>query len=274
MKKIGLFIIIIIASVYFIFPFYWVIESMTKDTSQLFLGTFFHESLSQLISNISKTFSYENGIYWMWFLNSLLYSSAGGLIGTFMASLGGFAFSRYKFLGKRVLFILILGFSMVPGVASIIPLFVMFKNVSLLDTYWAIIILTFSNVFGIYLMTLYWNQVPQDIFDAAKIDGANDVRIFFQIGLPLVFSAFITLFLLGFIGIWNNYFLALIMLRSSNKFPLILGLSNINSLIGLPGQSSLYPVIITGSFFSILPLILIFFAFQKFLTPKIVGSIK
>lgn len=123
-------------------------------------------------------------------------------------------------------------------------------------------------------MTLYWNQVPQDIFDAAKIDGANDVRIFFQIGLPLVFSAFITLFLLGFIGIWNNYFLALIMLRSSNKFPLILGLSNINSLIGLPGQSSLYPVIITGSFFSILPLILIFFAFQKFLTPKIVGSIK
>jgi multiple sugar transport system permease protein len=274
MKKIGLFIIIIIASVYFIFPFYWVIESMTKDTSQLFLGTFFPESLSQLISNISKTFSYENGIYWMWFLNSLLYSSAGGLIGTFMASLGGFAFSRYKFLGKRVLFILILGFSMVPGVASIIPLFVMFKNVGLLDTYWAIIIPTFSNVFGIYLMTLYWNQVPQDIFDAAKIDGANDVRIFFQIGLPLVFSAFITLFLLGFIGIWNNYFLALIMLRSSNKFPLILGLSNINSLIGLPGQSSLYPVIITGSFFSILPLILIFFAFQKFLTPKIVGSIK
>ncbi|MGC9219518.1 MAG: carbohydrate ABC transporter permease [Athalassotoga sp.] len=274
MKKIGLIVIMIIASVYFVFPFYWMIESMTKSTSQLFLGTLSFGSLSQFIENISKTFSYSDGIYGTWFLNSLFYSFIGGFIGTFMASLGGFAFSRYKFLGKKILFILILGFSMVPGVAEIIPLFEMFKNVGLLNTYWAIILPSFSNIFGIYLMTLYWNQVPQDIFDAAKIDGANDVRIFFQIGFPLVFSAFITLFLLGFIGIWNNYFLALIMLNSSDKFPLILGLSNINSLVGLPGQSGLYPVIITGSFFSILPLILIFFAFQKFLTPKLVGAIK
>ncbi|MCW1309720.1 MAG: carbohydrate ABC transporter permease [Candidatus Nanoarchaeia archaeon] len=274
MRKIGLFVIVIIASVYFIFPFYWMIESMTKSTSQLFLGTLSFGSLHQFIENIIKTFSYSDGIYGTWFLNSLFYSFTGGFIGTFMASLGGFAFSRYRFLGKRVLFILILGFSMVPGVAGIIPLFEMFKNVSLLNTYWAIILPSFSSVFGIYLMTLYWNQVPQDIFDAAKIDGANDIRIFFQIGFPLVSSAFITLFLLGFIGIWNNYFLALIMLSSSDKSPLILGLSNINSLIGLPGQSGLYPVLITGSFFSILPLILIFFAFQKFLTPKIIGAIK
>ncbi len=274
MKKIGLFIIVIIASIYFIFPFYWMIESMTKNTSQLFLGTLSFGSLQQFIKNISATFSYSDGAYGRWFLNSLFYSSVGGLIGTFMASLGGFAFSRYKFLGKRILFILILGFSMVPGVAGIIPLFEMFKNMSLLNTYWAIILPSFSNIFGIYLMILYWNQVPQDIFDAAKIDGANDIRIFFQIGFPLILSAFITLFLLGFIGIWNNYFLALIMLNSSDKFPLILGLSNISSLIGLPGQSGLYPVLITGSFFSILPLILIFFAFQKFLTPKLVGAIK
>ena len=92
-------------------------------------------------------------------------------MGVFIASLAGYAFRRYDFIGRRLLFVLILAFAMVPGFATTLPLFMMFRDLNLLDTRLAILLPSFVNVFGTYMMVAYWNQVSDEVFDAAEIDG-------------------------------------------------------------------------------------------------------
>ena len=120
--------------------------------------------------------------------------------------MAGFAFRRFDFYGKKILFILILGFSMVPVYATTLPLFMLFRDLNLINTRLAVLLPSFVNVFSVYMMVAYWNQVPDEIFNAAQIDGATDLRLFFQVGLPNVIPGFITQFLLSFVGIWNNFF--------------------------------------------------------------------
>lgn len=222
------------------------------------------------MDNLTGVFAYKNGVFVNWIGNSFLYAGVGSIVGTFFATLAGFAFRRYHFLGKKILFIIILGFSMVPGFATTLPLFIVFKNLDLLNTYWSIIIPSVVNIFGVYLMVIYWNQIPEEIFDAARIDGAGDFFLFARIGLPNLLPGFTTLLLLSFVGIWNNYFLPLVMLSSSGKMPLVLGITTITSLQGFP----VYNLTIMGAFLTALPLLILFMAFQKFLAPQLTGAIK
>jgi len=126
------------------------------------------------------------------------------------------------------------------------------------------------NVFGVYLTVVYWNQVPEEMFDAAMMDGAGDLMIFFKIGLPIVIPGFTTLVLLSFVAIWNNYFLPLVMLSSSDKFPLILGITTITSLQGFP----VYNLTIMGAFLTAIPLLVLFSVSQRFIAPQLTGAIK
>lgn len=263
-------IIGIILAVFFLLPFYWIVISLTKDNGQLFQGTFFFGIPNHFIENMFNFFSYNNHVFINWFDNSLLYAGVGSIVGTFFAALAGFAFRRYQFVGKKILFIIILGFSMVPGFATTLPLFIVFKNLDLLNTYWSIIIPSVVNIFGVYLMVIYWNQIPEEIFDAARIDGAGDIFLFFRVGLPNILPGFTTLLLLSFVGIWNNYFLPLVMLSSSEKMPLVLGVTTITSLQGFP----VYNLTIMGAFLTALPLLILFLAFQRFLVPQLTGAIK
>ena len=163
---------------------------------------------------------------------------------------------------------MILGFAMVPGYATTLPLFIIFKDLKLLDTRLAILLPSFISIFSVYLMVAYWNQIPQELFDAAEIDGANDLLIFFKIGLPNIIPGFITLVLLAFVGIWNNFFLPLVLLNSRAKMPLILGITTIMDPQGFP----IYNLTLTSSFFTILPLLIIFIALQRFFKPQLFAS--
>lgn len=269
-RKLGFDIIGIGLSVFFFFPFYWLVESTTKDNGQLFEGTFTPGVPNHFIDNLAGVFAYKNGIFIHWLWNSFLYATVGALIGTFFAALAGFAFRRYNFIGKRLLFVLILGFSMVPGFTTALPLFIIFKSLNLLNSRLSIIIPSIVHVFGVYLMVVYFNQIPQEIFDAAMIDGAGDGNIFFRIALPGVLPGFTTLVLLSFVAIWNNYFLSLVMLSSSDKFPLILGVTTITSLQGFP----VYNLTIMGAFLTSIPLLILFLISQRFLAPQLTGAIK
>ncbi len=260
----------IILAMFFLLPFYWIVISLTKDNGQLFQGTFFFGIPSHFVDNVINFLSYNNHVFINWFGNSLLYAGVGSLVGTFFAALAGFAFRRYQFVGKKILFIIILGFSMVPGFATTLPLFIVFKNLDWLNTYWSILVPSVVNIFGVYLMVIYWNQIPEEIFDAARIDGASDLSLFFRIGLPNLLPGFTTLLLLSFVGIWNNFFLPLVMLNSSDKMPLVLGITTITSPQGYP----VYNLTIMGAFLTALPLLILFLAFQRFLAPQLTGAIK
>ena len=160
---------------------------------------------------------------------------------------------------------LILGFAMVPVFATTLPLFMLFRDLKLINTRLAVLLPSFVHVFSVYLMISYWNQVPEEIFNAAQIDGANDLLIFFRIGLPNLIPGCITLFLLVFVGIWNNFFLPLVVINSRARMPLVLGITTITDPQGFP----VYNLTLTSSFFTILPLLILFILLQKHFKPQL-----
>lgn len=261
----------IVFAVFFLLPVYWLLQSTTKDNGQLIEGTFLPGSPNHFVNdNLTDVASFGNGVMLQWLANSTIYAAVGSVVSTFFCAMAGFAFRRYLFVGRKFLFLLILGFSLVPGFTMTLPLFIEFKDLNLLNTMWAVIIPSFVNVFGVYMMVVYWNQVPDEMFDAAVIDGAGEIRMFFTVGLPGVRPGLITLVIISFVGIWNNYFLPLVMLSDTGKFPLILGITTINSLQGFP----IYNLRIMGAFLTALPLLVIFSVLQRFLAPQLTGSIK
>jgi multiple sugar transport system permease protein len=256
---------------FFLLPFYWLIQSTTKDNGQLIQGTFLPGIPNHFVhDNLTDIFAFSDGVFAKWLVNSFIYSIIGSLVSTFLAAMAGFAFRRYRFAGRKFLFSLILGFALVPGFATTLPLFIEFKNLGLINTSWSVIIPSCVNVFGVYLMVVYWNQIPEEMFDAAMIDGAGEFSIFFRIGLPGVLPGLTTLVIIAFVATWNNYFLPLVMLSDSARYPLILGITTINSLEGFP----IYNLRIMGAFLTALPLLVIFSVLQRFLAPQLTGAIK
>ena len=257
-------VILVLLAVYFIFPFYWLTMGTTKTVSQLFQKSLLPGRPSHLMQNISGVFNYQGGVFLNWMANSFLYATVGAFVGVFVAALAGYAFRKYDFIGKRLLFIFIIAFAMVPGFATTLPIFMMFRDINLLDTRWAVLLPSFVNIFAVYMMVSYWNQVEDEVFDAAAIDGANDLTTFFKIGLPNVIPGFITLFLLAFVSSWNNFFLPLVVLNSRVRMPLILGITTITDPQGFP----VYNLTLTASFFTILPLLIMFVSLQRYFKPQ------
>lgn len=266
----GFEVVGILFAIFFLVPFYWLLQSTTKDIGQLMQGTFVPQVPNHFLDNLVGVFTYNKGVFAHWLVNSFLYSSVGSIAGTFFAAMAGFAFRRYRFFGRKLLFFLILGFAMIPHFATALPLFIEFKNFHFLNTAWAILVPSVLNVFGVYLMVVYWNQVPEEMFDAAMMDGTRETSIFLRIGLPTILPGATTVLLISFVGIWNNYFLALIMLNRHEVFPLILGITTISSSSGWP----VYNLTIMGAFLTALPLLILFITLQRFLAPQLTGAIK
>jgi len=263
-------LVLMLLSLYFLLPFYWLLQSTTKDIGQLMQGTFSPAFPSHFFDNLTGVFTYNGGLFFHWLVNSFLYSGVGSVVGTFVAAMAGFAFRKYRFFGRKVIFILILGFALVPQFATTLPLFIEFKNFHFLNTAWAMIIPSVLNIFSVYLMVVYWNQVPEEMFDAAMIDGAREFSIFMRIGFPTVLPGATTVLLVQFVAIWNNYFLALIMLNSYQVFPLILGITTISSASGWP----VYNLTVMGAFLTAFPLLILFLTLQRFLAPQLTGAVK
>ncbi|HHU50338.1 MAG TPA: carbohydrate ABC transporter permease [Firmicutes bacterium] len=264
-KPIVTTLIMLIFAAYFIFPFYWLTIGTTKNVSQLFQKSLLPGVPNNFLENVRAIFTYQNGLFFQWLANSFLYAGLGALVAIIIACMAGYAFRRYDFFGKKLLFMLILGFAMVPVFATTLPLFMLFRDLKLINTRLAVLLPSFVHVFSVYLMISYWNQVPEEIFNAAQIDGANDLLIFFRIGLPNLIPGCITLFLLVFVGIWNNFFLPLVVINSRARMPLVLGITTITDPQGFP----VYNLTLTSSFFTILPLLILFILLQKHFKPQL-----
>jgi multiple sugar transport system permease protein len=161
----------------------------------------------------------------------------------------------------------LLGSVMVPLTALVIPTFILFSNLHLTDTVWAVILPSLLNPFGVYLMQVYTAEaVPDELLEAARVDGAGEIKTFFRVALPLLRPAVITVLLLSIVGVWNNFFLPLAMLANTKLFPITVGLglwegqaSGNNS-----GGANLWGIIIIGALVSVIPLIIAFLALQKY----------
>jgi multiple sugar transport system permease protein len=155
---------------------------------------------------------------------------------------------------------------MVPSTALAVPTYLLFSRVGLVDTPFAVILPSLLSPIGLYLMRIYADAaVPDDLINAARVDGAGELRIFFQVAFRLLVPGFITVLLFTLVATWNNYFLPLIMLNNSSWFPVTVGLAQWNAqATGGGGAQALFNIVITGSLLSIIPLAVAFLLLQRY----------
>lgn len=257
-----------VIAAYFLLPLIWLFISSTKTNADLFttFGYWFGRDFS-LFTNIGTLFTFQGGIFWRWMLNTILYAGISAVGAAFFATAAGYAFAKYRFPGSKVFFYGVLGAIMIPTTALAIPTFLLFSGAGLTDTPLAIILPSLVSPFGVFLMSVYAaDSVDDSLLEAARIDGAGEFRIFFQVALRLLGPGIVTVLLFALVATWNNYFLPLIMLNTSSLFPLTVGLSQWEaaSSSGGGGSQPLFSSVITGSFISIIPLVIAFLYLQRF----------
>jgi multiple sugar transport system permease protein len=259
--------VMIFGLLYFLVPLIWLALATTKTNGGLFdsFGFWFAQPF-YLLQNIDDLFARDNGAFIGWMRNTAIYACISALLSTLIAAMAGYAFAVYDFRGRNMLFAIVVGSVFVPASVLAVPLFFMMTKAGFSNSLLAIILPAMVNPFGAYLMKIYAEKaVPRELLDAARVDGAGEFRIFFRIAFRLLAPGLVTVLLLGFVAAWNNYFLPLLLLSSTDTYPLTVGLAYWNSLATQPGNAHvLYAIVVTGSMIAIIPVMIAFLILQRY----------
>jgi multiple sugar transport system permease protein len=262
---------------YTLIPLAWLFINATKTQPRLLdsFGLWFSGRFA-LWDNIHQTVAYDHHIFLRWLLNTLLYVVLGAGGATFLAVLGGYGLAKFDFPGKRGVFAVVIGAVAVPSAALAVPTFLMFSKLGLTDTPWAVIVPSLISPFGLYLMWVFASEaVPDELLEAARMDGAGELRTFFRISLPMLAPGIVTVLLFTTVATWNNYFLPLIMLKNPDWYPLTIGLNSWNAQAATAGGQPVFNLVITGSLLTIVPLIAAFLLLQRYWQSGLAaGSVK
>lgn len=253
---VGAYLALILLSITMIFPFFWMLLSSFKDATQIFQTAMF-PTKPTLDNYITILFS-GNTRFPQWFINSAIVAVCTTASVLFFDSLLGYTLAKFDFPGKKIIFLLVISTLMIPTEMLVIPWYAMARAMKWGNTYWGIMFPGMISAFGVFLMRQFMTTIPNDLLDAARIDGMGELRIFTKIVLPLVSPALATLAIFNFIGNWNAFLWPLIIASRPKMFTLPVGLANFSGEAG-----SDWHLIMTGATVSMLPLIIIFLIFQK-----------
>jgi multiple sugar transport system permease protein len=260
-------VILWVCALYFVVPLLWLVISSTKNNADLFtsFGLWFGKGFS-LIQNLRDVFTSSDGVYLHWALNTVIYAGVSAIGASVLATMAGYAFAKYEFPGGKALFSVTLGAIMIPLTALAIPTYLLFSSAGLTNTPWSVIVPSLVSPFGVFLMRVYAaDAVPDSLIEAARVDGAGEFRIFWQVSLRLLGPGIVTVFLFALVATWNNYFLPLIMLNTQELFPLTVGLAQLqNASAAGGGAQALFSTVITGSLVSVIPLVIAFLYLQRY----------
>ncbi|MFD4602237.1 carbohydrate ABC transporter permease [Streptomyces sp. NPDC058464] len=253
-----------LASTYSLFPVWWLVVAATKDRTALYQSNGLWFSGWHLWTNLNQLFTYENGIFLRWTANSFLYAGVGSLGGTLIALATGYGLARFRFPGRDLVFACVVGSFLVPIALLTLPLYLLFSKIGLVDTPWAMLIPCLINPFSVYLAKVYTEAtVPYELLEAARIDGAGELRIFFSIVLRMMTTGGATVFLLAFVNTWNAFFLPLAVLRGEQNWTLNLGLYNWSGK-RLESGVDLTALVLTGALLSIVPMAVMMIAMRRY----------
>lgn len=263
LSRVSAMTVMAVFTLYFLVPIWWLFVAGTKSSSQFTSTNPLWFADFNLIENITDLVTYRDGVYLRWMLNSIAYAGGGALIATILAAMCGYALAKYRFPGRETLFNVVLGGVLVPATALALPLFLIFSQINLTNTFWSVFLPSLVSPFGVYLARIYAAaSVPDELIEAARLDGAGEVLTFFTVSVRLMTPALVTVFLFQFVAIWNNFFLPLVMLRDETLFPVTLGLYAWNSQVNQIPELRGYVLI--GALLSIIPLIITFLLLQRF----------
>ena len=263
--------------VYTLVPLAWLVINASKTQPALFStsGLSFGGPFA-LFDNIAQTFTYNDGIFFRWLGNTLLYVVVGAGGATILATAAGYGLAKYRFPGRRAVFAVVLGAVAVPTTALAVPTFLMFSKLGLTNTPLSVIIPSLISPFGLYLIWVYAaDAIPDELMEAARIDGAGELRIFFTVTLRQLAPGIVTVALFTMVQTWNNYFLPLIMLSEPKWYPLTVGLNQWSAQANGAGAQPIFNLVLTGSLLTIIPLVIAFLFMQRFWQSGLsAGSVK
>jgi multiple sugar transport system permease protein len=252
--RVLLYVILLIGGLGMLFPFIWMIASSVKHAQDIY-------SLSLVPSNPTLD-NYrtvlEDTSFGRWFLNSLFVAGVTTASVAFFDSLAGYTLAKFRFPGSFVIFVLILSTLMVPTEMLVIPWFMMSIEFGWTDSYWGIMFPGVISAFGVFLMRQFFLGVPNDLIDAARLDGFSEFRIFWKIAVPLVKPAIAALCIFTFLGNWNAYIWPLIVVRSDEIRTLPVGIAFFSSESG-----SAFHLIMAAAALATIPVVVVFLIFQK-----------
>ncbi len=259
--------VVILISLVTLFPFYVMIIMSTYVSEdimvslQLFPGNYLLENLKTVFATDFLRF------YW----NSTYVAVIATLGGVLVSSMAGFAFAKYRFKGRKVLFGIVLATLMIPSQLGLVGLVMQLKGMKLMNTHFALIVPPMANAFYVFWMTQYMKgSVPTEILESARIDGCNDFRAFFRIVFPIIRPATITVFLLSFLGSWNNYLTPLVVLNKEKLYTIPMAITLFSTT-----YRNDYAASILALTLATLPIIVIFAFGSKYLIQGMVaGSVK
>jgi multiple sugar transport system permease protein len=257
-------LILIVGALYCVLPVLWILIASTKTNDELFsTPPFVPQFHGGFLSNMQALFGFNHGVFGQWALNSVIYAIGGGVLSTIVAGAAGYALGKYRFVGSKWIFRIIVAAVLLPQVMLVIPQFLLLAKFGMTNSYASVILPQLVSPFAIYLCKIYAEaSVPDEIMEAARIDGGSEWRIFWSVGSRLMMPALVTVFLLQFIGIWNNYLLPYVMLNNDQLYPLTEGLNSLMIITG--GQSAQYSIVVAGVLLSIVPLAVLFLSLQRY----------
>ncbi|MFN2341512.1 MAG: carbohydrate ABC transporter permease [Halanaerobium sp.] len=267
-KKILLYTVLVVGVVATLFPFYYMIILATRGRSEIFSyppPLWFGNSLAENYNQLMASLPFYRNI-----LNSILVSTSATILTLFFCSLGGYGFAKYEFKGKDKLFFLMLSTMMIPMLLGVIPWYIMMTEFGWLNSFKPLVIPGAANAFGIFLMKQFMEDIPTELMESARIDGAGEFEIFYKIILPLSLPGLGTLAILTFLGSWNNYLQALLVLESEAKFTIPVALSMLRGKVDQNWGAQM-----VGTAMGIAPIIGVFIlASKQFIAGITEGSLK
>ena len=251
-----MYLFLIALSIFMIWPFIWMFSTSFKPPEEIF------KSPPILISSNMTLDGYRyilenNVLRSVW--NTFVVAASFTLLAMFFCTLGGYGFAKFRFPGRGFLFSFLLATMVIPPAVMMVPTYVLMVKIKWVNTFWPLIVPGAANAFGIFFMRQFITTIPDDIVEAARIDGASEFGIFWRCILPICTPGLITLGLIFFMSSWNNFLLPSIYLKSPDKYTLPLMMMQVQG----PAGYTLYRELMGIGVFSVVPLLILFLVFQR-----------
>lgn len=262
LKTLVISIVLMLFAITCLFPFYWMLLNSFKQPGDIFKVPVDIFTFDLTLSSYQEAFSYGDGLIWRAYLNSIFIGVLSTLGTLFTSSLAAFAFAKLKFRGSKPIYTIFIATLLVPGQVTMLPLFVLFAMAGMVDSFLPLILPgVMINTYGVFMLRSFIVSIPNELLEAAEMDGCGYFRKYYRIVLPLLKPALITLGLFSFIGSWNNYFGQLIYLSSEELMTIPLFIAGLRE-VHMTGIQ--WGRVMAASTLSIIPIAVIYLRCQKY----------
>lgn len=251
---------------------HWSEARAAEKSGDIELATHHRETMSGIIDNSFSMYNYlfEHTNIWRWFFNSFYIAVVATLGILVFDTMAGYVLAKKRFPGRNLIFWVIVSTMMIPGQVTLVPMFIMIQKLGLFDSHLALILPDLSMVFGVFLMRQFLLSIPDELLEAARIDGAGEWRTFVSVVIPLAKPALATLGIFTFMSVWNSFLWPIIVLNNADLYTLPVGLKTLQD-----ANLASFKLLMSGAAVAAIPMIIVFIAFQKyFIKGLTLGGVK